>query len=120
LSTQQDRTNAAKQISEWDKNMVMIGAGQINNTINENAMAPGTIKEQPRKVQGNATTTSSSQSSKIRTGSFIGAYDGFHDAEGLAKVIPIGDGNLQVYKWTQCPSLSLPIEQLRILSILKG
>jgi hypothetical protein len=112
LLTQQDRTNAAKQISEWEKNMVMIGAGQINNTTNEN--------DHQRNVQGNATTTSSSQSSKIRTGSFIGAYDGFHDAEGLAKVIPIGDGNLQVYKWTQCPSLSLPIEQLRILSILKG
>jgi hypothetical protein len=27
----QDRMNAAKQISQRQKNMVMIGAGQINN-----------------------------------------------------------------------------------------
>ncbi len=76
----------AKQMSQREKNMVMIGAGQINNTVN--AMTPGTIKQQ----QVNATITS-----KIWTGSFIGAGDGFHNAEGLAKVIPLGDGKLQVY-----------------------
>src|SRR4051794_5210207 len=76
---EQDRMNAAKQMGQRQKNMVMIGAGQINHTINENAMAPGTIKGQQQQAQSNATTTSS----KIRTGSFIGAGDGFHNAEGL-------------------------------------
>jgi flagellar basal body-associated protein FliL len=42
----QDRFNAAKQMSQREKNMVMIGAGQINNTINENAIIPSTIKQQ--------------------------------------------------------------------------
>jgi hypothetical protein len=36
-------------------------------------------------------------SSKIRTGSFIRAADGFHNAQGLAKVIPIVDGNSDTF-----------------------
>jgi Electron transfer DM13 len=104
---EQDRMNAAKQMSQRQKNMVMIGADQINNTINENAKAPGTIKGQ-QQGQSNATTTSSS---KIRTGAFIGAGDGFHNAQGLAKVIPLGDGNsvlrLENFKSTNGPNVHL-------------
>ena len=70
-------------------------------------MAPGTIKGQQQQVQSNATTTSS----KIRIGAFIGAGDGFHNAEGLAKVIPIGDGNsvfrLENFKSTNGPNVHL-------------
>jgi hypothetical protein len=43
---EQNRMNAAKQMNQRDKNMVTIGAGQINNTINQNAIAPHTTKEQ--------------------------------------------------------------------------
>ena len=100
---EKDRMDAAKQMSQREKNMVMIGAGQINNTINENSMAPETIKGQQ---QVNATITS-----KTRTGSFIGAGDGFHNAEGLAKVIPLGDGNsvlrLENFKSTNGPNVHL-------------
>jgi hypothetical protein len=109
-TNEQDRTNAAKQMSQRQKNMVMIGAGQINNTINENAMAPGTIKGQQQQVQRNATTTTTT-SSKTRTGAFIGAGDGFHNAQGLAKVIPLGDGNsvlrLENFKSTNGPNVHL-------------
>ena len=84
---EQDRMNAAKHMNQTEKNMVMIGADQINNTINENAMTLGTIKQQ----QVNATITS-----KIRTGTFIGAGDGFHNTEGLAKVIPLGQGSIVI------------------------
>jgi hypothetical protein len=70
-------------------------------------MAPGTIKGQQQQVQSNATTTSS----KIRIGAFIVAGDGFHNAEGLAKVIPIGDGNsvfrLENFKSTNGPNVHL-------------
>jgi hypothetical protein len=97
---EQDRMNAAKQMSQREKNMVMIGAGQINNTVN--AMTPGTIKQQ----QVHATITS-----KIMTGSFIGAGDGFHNAEGLAKVIPLGDKStvirLENFKSTNGPNVHL-------------
>jgi hypothetical protein len=84
---EQDRMNADKHMNQTEKNMVMIGADQINNTINENAMTLGTIKQQ----QVNATITS-----KIRTGTFIGAGDGFHNTEGLAKVIPLGQGSIVI------------------------
>ena len=66
-------------MTQREKNIVMIGAGQINNTINENAIIPSSIKQQQ---QNNATTAS-----RIITGSFIGAGDGFHNAEVLEKVI---------------------------------
>ncbi len=98
-------------MSQRQKNMVMIGAGRINNTINENAKAPGTIKGQQQQVQSNATTTTTTTSSKIRTGSFIGAGDGFHNAEGLTKVIPLGQGSsvirLENFKSTNGPNVHL-------------
>ena len=97
-----------KQMSQRDKNMVMIGANQINNTINESAITE-TLKQRQQQ-QSNATTARS-----IMTGSFIGAGDGFHNAEGLARVILqlTTDGStilrlrkLQINQWAECPSLS--------------
>jgi electron transfer DM13 len=102
----QDRINAAKQMSQREKNMVMIGAGQINNTINENVIIPSTIKHQQQQQQSNATTAP-----RIITGSFIGAGDGFHNAEGLARVFPLGDGNailrLENFKSTNGPNVHI-------------
>jgi flagellar basal body-associated protein FliL len=104
----QDRMTAAKQMSQRQKNMVMIGAGQINNTVIENVDIPTTIKQQEQ--QSNATTTTTT-TSKIMTGSFIGVGDGFHNAEGSAKVIPLGDGNtilrLENFKSTNGPNVHL-------------
>jgi hypothetical protein len=101
-----DRSNAAKQMSQRDKNMVMIGASQINNTINERSIITGAIKQQQQQQQINATT-----SRGIMIGSFIGAGDGFHNAEGLARVFPLGDGNailrLENFKSTNGPNVHL-------------
>ena len=103
-----DRSNAAKQMSQRDKNMVMIGASQINNTINESSITTKTIKQrqQQQQQQSNATTARS-----ILTGSFIGAGDGFHNAEGLARVVPLGDGStilrLENFKSTNGPNVHL-------------
>ncbi|MGA9845152.1 MAG: DM13 domain-containing protein [Nitrososphaeraceae archaeon] len=101
-----DRSNAAKQMSQRDKNMVMIGASRINNTINESSITPETIKQRQRQLQNNATTARS-----ILTGSFIGAGDGFHNVEGLARVIPLGDGStilrLENFKSTNGPNVHL-------------
>ena len=83
--------------------MIMIGAGQVNNTINENAVISTSIKQQQ---QNNATTAS-----RIITGSFIGGGDGFHNAEGLVKVIPLGDRTtilrLENFKSTNGPNVHL-------------
>jgi Electron transfer DM13 len=103
----QDRINATKQMSQREKNMVMIGASQINNTVNENAVIPATTTI---RQQSNATNTTTA--SKIRPGSFTGAGDGFHNAEGIAKVIPLGDGSttilrLENFKSTNGPNVHL-------------
>ena len=102
---EQDRINAAKQMTQRQKNMVMIGAAHLNNTMNENVViSAGTIDKQ----QSNATTTTVY---KIIIGSFIGAGDGFHNAEGLAKVIPLEDGHtiirLENFKSTNGPNVHL-------------
>jgi Electron transfer DM13 len=101
----QDRSNAAKQMSQREKNMVMIGAGQINNTINESTITLDTIKQRQQQ-QSNAITAPG-----IMMGSFIGAGDGFHNAEGLVRVIPLGDGHtilrLENFKSTNGPNVHL-------------
>src|SRR5690349_24417813 len=100
-----DRSNAAKQMSQREKNMVMIGAGQINNTINESTITLDTIKQRQQQ-QSNAITAP-----RIMIGSFIGAGDGFHNAEGLVRVIPLGDGHtilrLENFKSTNGPNVHL-------------
>jgi Electron transfer DM13 len=102
----QDRINAAKQMSQREKNMVMIEAARVNNTINENAVIHRTINQQQQQSNTNTTAVST-----IRTGSFIGAGDGFHNAEGLAKVIPLGDKSsilrLENFKSTNGPNVHL-------------
>jgi hypothetical protein len=107
---EQDRTIVANQMSQRHKNMVMIGAAQINNTINENTSAQvgAGASIQKQSPQDNA---ASSVSTIIRTGSFVGAGDGFHNAGGLAKVIQLGDGisilRLENFKSTNGPNVHL-------------
>ena len=53
---EQDRLNAAKQMSQNQKNVIMIGAAQINNTINENmnlSAVPTIIGQQQNNQQQN-------------------------------------------------------------------
>ena len=70
---EQDRIDAAKQMNQRQKNMVMIRAAQINNTVNETEVQIGAAIQ--KQQQRNATSAVST----IRTGSFIGAGDGFHN-----------------------------------------
>ena len=88
---EQDRINAAKQMNQREKNMVMIGAAQIHNTMNENVVTPQGIINKP---QANATNAIANVSTII-TGSFVGAGDGFHNAEGLK--------SNSIKRWTKYP-----------------
>ncbi|HET7389466.1 MAG TPA: DM13 domain-containing protein [Nitrososphaeraceae archaeon] len=108
---EQDRINAAKEMNQRQKNMVMIGAAQVNNTMNENVgTSLETINKQQQQQQTNTTTTNAA-STAIKTGSFIGAGDGFHNAEGLAKVIQLEGGRtilrLENFKSTNGPNVHL-------------
>ena len=101
---EQDRINAAKQMNQRQKNVVMIGAAQINNTMNENVVKSQVIIDQP---QSNTTANVS----RITTNSFVGAGDGFHNAQGLAKVIPLKNEQsilrLENFKSTNGPNVHL-------------
>ena len=41
----------------------------------------------------NTTSTTITRQDALRTGSFVGVGDGIHNAEGIAKVIPLQDGS---------------------------
>ena len=47
------------------------------------------LQQQPQ----NTTSTSTTRQDTLRTGSFVGVGDGIHNAEGIAKVIPLQDGS---------------------------
>jgi hypothetical protein len=106
---EQDRMNVAKQMNQMQKNVVMIGAAQINNTMNENVVTPQGIIDKP---QTNVST--------IMTGSFVGAGDGFHNAQGLAKVIPFKYGQsilrLENFKSTNGPNVHLYLATDKVAS----
>ena len=109
---EQDRMNTAKQMSQRQKNMVMIGAAQVNNTINENGViSTGIINKQQQQQQQQSNTTTTAAVSTIRTGYFIGAGDGFHNVEGLAKIIPLEGGRtilrLEDFKSTNGPNVHI-------------
>jgi hypothetical protein len=100
---EQDRMNTAKHMSQKEKNMVMMGARQINNTINENNITTRSNHQHTNNNSNNATTFS-----RIRTGSFVGAGDGFHNAEGIAKIIQLGDGSTTILRLENFKSTNGP------------
>jgi hypothetical protein len=80
MNNEQERVEKGQQMSTEEKNAILKGAAQANgNTVNENM----TIE---------ATTTTTSGNTPLLTGEFIGVNDGIHNAEGVAKVIPLDDG----------------------------
>jgi hypothetical protein len=112
---EQDRINAAKQMSQNQKNVIMIGAAQINNTIDENMnqSSVSTITGQQNNQQQQDKVSTNTSFATIKTGSFIGAGDGFHNTEGLAKIIPLenSDGRsilrLENFKSTNGPNVHI-------------
>jgi hypothetical protein len=91
--TENQRVNAASNMTQKEVNMIMSEAANENNIVNENMTVP-TIK---------------SPQSKILIGNFVGAGDGFHNAEGIAKVIRLDNGTeilrLENFKATNGPDL---------------
>jgi hypothetical protein len=79
-----EKMQAAKHMSSQEIDEIMSSAARVNNSINE----PMNQTRQPQQRTLNTTTTSS----VLRTGSFIGVGDGIHNAEGTARVIPLEDG----------------------------
>ena len=89
--TEEQRIQAAKNMTQKEKEIVMNEFSKQNSTIDENMSAAMTNKTKP--LMGN----------------FVGSGDGFHKAEGVAKVISLADGKtflrLENLKATNGPDL---------------
>lgn len=91
--TENERIEAANNMTQKQKEMIMTVAAKDNNTVSENL----------------SVATMSTSSNKTLIGNFVGAGDGFHNAEGVAKIIQLADGTdilrLEDFKATNGPDL---------------
>ena len=89
--TEEQRVRAAKNMTQEEKQVVMNEFSKQNSTVNENMSASMTNKTSP--LMGN----------------FVGVGDGFHNVEGVAKVLTLADGKtflrLENLKATNGPDL---------------
>ena len=81
---EEEKMQAAKQMSIQERDEIMATASKVNNSIDES------MDQVQQQTQNNAATTTTNV---LRTGSFVGVGDGIHNAEGTAKVIPLQDGS---------------------------
>jgi len=89
--TEEQRVQAAVNMTQEEKQVVMNEFPKQNSTVNENMSASITNNTNPL------------------LGNFVGAGDGLHDVEGVAKVITLSDGKtflrLENLKTTNGPDL---------------
>jgi hypothetical protein len=90
--TEEQRIQAAKNMTQNEKQMIMNEFSKQNSTVDEN-MSETTMPKDTKPLMGN----------------FIDAGDGFHKAQGVAKVINLADGRtflrLENLKATNGPDL---------------
>lgn len=90
---EEEKMQAAKQMTKKEENQIMNVAAQINNSVDENVTAIGKQQIYNKTLSGN----------------FVGVNDGIHNAEGIAKVISLQQGSnilrLENFKATNGPDL---------------
>ena len=91
--TEDERIEAANNMTQKQKEIIMTVAAKDNNTVSENL----------------SVAIMSASSNETLIGNFVGAGDGFHNAEGVAKIIQLADGTdilrLENFKATNGPDL---------------
>jgi hypothetical protein len=85
---EEEKMQAAKQMSSEERDEIMSAAARVNNSIDE-PMDQTLLRQQPQ----NTTSTTNTRQDILRTGSLVGVGDGIHNADGIAKVVPLQDGN---------------------------
>lgn len=88
---EEEKMQAAKQMSSQERDEIMSVAARVNNSLDE-PMDQTLLQQQPQP-QNNTTSTTNTGQDILRTGTFVGAGDGIHNAEGIAKIIPLQDGS---------------------------
>lgn len=88
-----ERSNIASEMTDREKNIIMIGAKEINKEINE----------EMSKSTDNLSFTRNLE------GTFIGVDDGIHNVGGIGKILTLVDGSkilrLENFKSTNGPDL---------------
>ena len=88
---EEQKMQEAKQMSSQERDEIMSAATKVNNSIDE-PMDQALLEQQQTQLQNTTSTTNTSQET-LRRGAFVGVGDGIHNAEGVAKVVPLQDGS---------------------------
>ena len=82
-----EKIQAARQMSTKEIEEIMNSAAEVNNSIDED-MNRTLVQEGQQQ-----TLNTTAMPNVLRTGSFVGAGDGIHNADGIAKIVPLQDGS---------------------------
>jgi hypothetical protein len=98
--TEDEKINAAKNITVEEKNMIMKMVAKQNTTINENMTTTMDISQNTAEENKN-----------LLVGDFMGVNDGIHNAEGYVKILTLLDGSqilrLEDFRSTNGPDVHL-------------
>ena len=84
----EEKIQTAKQMSSQERDEIMSAAARVNNSLDE-PMDQTLLQQQPQNI----TSATNTGQDTLRTASFVGVGDGIHNAEGIAKLIPLQDGS---------------------------
>jgi hypothetical protein len=82
-----EKIQAARQMSTKEIEEIMNSAAQVNNSIDED-MNRTLVQEGQQQ-----TLNTTAMPNVLRTGSFVDAGDGIHNADGITKIVPLQDGS---------------------------
>ena len=85
--SEEERIEAGNQMDDHERNQIMLEFAKMNTSIDESMSQINQSLSQQQTSQ-----TRNDTNGLLLTGSFIGVGDGIHDAQGIAKVIPIEGG----------------------------
>lgn len=98
--TEDEKINAAKNMTVEEKHTIMKMAAKQNTTINENMTTIVDISQNTAEENKN-----------LLVGDFMGVNDGIHNAEGYAKILTLSDGSqilrLEDFRSTNGPDVHL-------------
>lgn len=99
--TEEEKINAAKNMTVEEKDMIMRTAAEQDTTINETMTS----------TMDSSKNTEQNENKNILVGDFMGVNDGIHNAEGKAKILTLSDGSqiirLEDFRSTNGPDVHL-------------
>lgn len=99
--TEEEKINAAKNMTVEEKDMIMRTAAEQDTTINETMTS----------TMDSSKNTEQNENKNILVGDFMGVNDGIHNAEGKAKILTLSDGSqiirLEEFRSTNGPDVHL-------------